>query len=229
MGDSGDRARAGSVLAETYGCKTRNSAYRDGPRVVGWEIQMEIHFKFNLEKSVEAIAYLIHRMGPIDKVALVKLLYVADRNHFIRCGYPITGSRLVAMDKGPLPSECLKLINGEMGNPEAFSKHLASQGNSVRVLVVPKFEHLEKSEKRTLDLAVDAFGSASTWDLVEYTHKFPEWIEVYIRGTSKPITFEKILEHWGGENKFHHGRPVLSRETQARMVSPFTVGADSDL
>ena len=66
---------------------------------------MAIHFQFDPAKAMQMIGYVVARVGPVDKVALTKQLYIAERDHFIKHGYPITGDRLYAMPRGPVPSD----------------------------------------------------------------------------------------------------------------------------
>jgi len=53
----------------------------------------------------------------MDRVRLLKLLYIADRESIAQTGEPILGTKLVAMKWGPLHSKVLDLING-VGAPE---------------------------------------------------------------------------------------------------------------
>lgn len=191
---------------------------------------MRIHFQFNLEKAVQAMGYIVARIGDVEKVKLMKLMYIADRNHFVRHGHPITGSTLVAMDYGPLPSACLDVIDGEYRPDENAAFDMLRVDNYTVSLCAPLVtDRLSEQEKATLDLVIKSYGSTPKWELVDYTHKFPEYKEVFVEGTSRPITYENILKHYKGEDGFRHGRPVISEKTLQHMTFPFTAANDSDL
>jgi hypothetical protein len=67
------------------------------------------------------------------------------------------------------------------------------------------------------------------WDLVNHTHQFPEYKEVYVEGTSKTITYESLLRHYKQGDGFRHGRPVVSETTLHHMTFPFVAQSDADL
>ena len=81
-----------------------------------------IHFQFDLDKAIEAIACVVRRLGPIDKLRLMKLLYIADRDSFLPNARPITGDELYALPWGPVPSGCLDAVNGELWPAELNDK-----------------------------------------------------------------------------------------------------------
>ena len=72
-------------------------------------------FRFDLEKAVQAVGVIL-RQEPgrrINYMKLLKLLEIAERESLRDTGNMITGDRLVAMDRGPLPSNVYNLIKGE--------------------------------------------------------------------------------------------------------------------
>src|SRR5260221_5786815 len=61
-----------------------------------------IKFSFNERKAVQAAGRLVANAGgEINYLALMKLLYLIDREALIRFGKPITGDKVVAMKHGP--------------------------------------------------------------------------------------------------------------------------------
>ncbi|MCK4275964.1 MAG: SocA family protein, partial [Phycisphaerae bacterium] len=61
-----------------------------------------IQFKWRPDKAIQATAYLVGKLGKVDKIKLIKLLYIADRDHFLQHGAPITGDDQYALNKGPV-------------------------------------------------------------------------------------------------------------------------------
>jgi uncharacterized phage-associated protein len=192
---------------------------------------MQIAFRFNLQKSIQMMAYLLDRLGPVDKVKLMKLLYIADRNSFIQHGHPISGSVQKAMDWGPVPSGCLSVIDGEYrDDPDAAFRFLHVDDYTVQLRENPGFDLLGDAERATLESVIQQYGQAPKWDLVDLTHKFPEYEEAYGgEGTANPITYESLLRHYKGEEGFRHGRPVIPEATLRHMVFPFKAASDADL
>src|SRR2546425_12624302 len=80
-----------------------------------------IKFKFNERKAVQAAARLIAQSGgEMNYLALMKLLYLIDREALIRFGRPITGDKVVAMKHGPVLSRIYDLVSQKnQGAPES--------------------------------------------------------------------------------------------------------------
>ena len=190
-----------------------------------------IRFPFDAAKSLEAMCYLVSQMGKIDKVALAKLLYIADRDHFLKYGRPITGDKLFALPRGPVCSNSLNLLGGEFDifGHDAY-EYIEQQGHELTIHTMPPMNHLADHERDSLDTVLQQYGQMAqkTWALVETTHKFPEYAEVFQEGTSTLIPYELILKHYGGDSRFHHDRPVITQEVARQMNRPFW-GSDEDL
>ena len=190
---------------------------------------MQIAFRYNPTKALHAIAYTLGKIGSTDKVKLMKLLYLADKQHFIEHGYPITGDRLCAMPYGPVPSGTLDLVNGVplLPSSDVFAAiHL--NDNQVSLRQEPADSQLSTAERRTLDAVVAAYAHLSPWALVRMTHHLPEYTEAYVEGSSRTIAYESIARHSASEARYRHDRPVISPETAARIACPFSP-ADADL
>lgn len=193
-------------------------------------IGVEIRFRFNLDKALHAMAYVVDRLGAVDKVKLMKLIYLADRDHFLKHGYPVTGDRQCAMPHGPVPSSCLAALNGESWpKPNAAFEYLHIDDNRVMLKAKPKDDWLTTEEKQTLEGVLAAYGGTSTWRLRDQTHKLPEYKEVYVEGTSTTIPYELMLKLYKDESGFRHNRPVITEATLERMAFPFTANRDADL
>ncbi|MBI4569884.1 MAG: SocA family protein [Planctomycetes bacterium] len=193
---------------------------------------MRIRFQFDPKKAIACMVDILRRSGgECDKVKLMKLLYLADREHFLREGYPITGDSQVAMKHGPVPSNCLDLLDGQVQEwREAVVSRIQTDDYHVRLRpeAVTNDPALTDSERRALDDVFFTHGAKETWSLVDETHRFPEFQEACLKDTSAPIPYETILKHHGGEDRFRHGRAVISHVTMRHMVSPFRV-TETDL
>ncbi len=70
-----------------------------------------ISLKFNPRKTVEAVAMFLKLHGkPINYMALLKMLYTADRISLQRINQPISGDKYFSMDFGPILSNVYDLI-----------------------------------------------------------------------------------------------------------------------
>lgn len=67
-----------------------------------------IVFTFDLNRALIAMVQIVDALGEVDKAKLIKLLYIADKSHFLSHGSPITGDTPLAMKWGPVPCSCLE-------------------------------------------------------------------------------------------------------------------------
>jgi uncharacterized phage-associated protein len=189
---------------------------------------LRISFRFKLETAVQAMAYLLEQIGTTDKAKLMKLVYLADREHFIRFGFPITGDRLCALKHGPVPSFTLDALNGDFQqSDEAVFQYLHVDDHQVTLRQAPGASQLSPEARETLEQIVRQHGHKETWNLVAETHRLPEYVDSYVEGTSKTIPYERIAKASGNADRFRLNRPVISAETAARLSCPFP--ADPDL
>jgi uncharacterized phage-associated protein len=140
----------------------------------------------------------------MEYIKLIKLLYLADRESFIETGYPITGAKMVSMDRGPVLSEILNLITWGHREPTPWDEAISvPQGYQVSLLADPGEEELSQYESDLLEQVFARFGSWDRWDLVDYTHELPEWSDP--SGSSLPIDARVILQEAGRSDEEIHG------------------------
>ena len=72
--------------------------------------EMPLEFRPDYNKIVETRLYLAHKRPGADKYLVVKLFYLADREHLIRYGRPITRDKYVALTYGPIASNAMDLM-----------------------------------------------------------------------------------------------------------------------
>jgi hypothetical protein len=71
-----------------------------------------INFKFDERKAAQVAGRLISQGGgEMNYMALLKLLYLIDREALLRWGKTITGDKIVAMKHGPVLSRIFDLIS----------------------------------------------------------------------------------------------------------------------
>jgi uncharacterized phage-associated protein len=156
-----------------------------------------IKFKFNERKAIQVAGRLIqHSGGEMNYLALMKLLYLADREALLRFGRPITGDRVVAMKHGPVLSRVYDLVSQKKQEaPESEWHKFIPRPNAyvftVRFAGVPETGELSEAELALIDEIYARFRGWDEWRLVDHTHKLPEWRDP--KGGSVTIPFEDIL------------------------------------
>jgi len=136
----------------------------------------------------------------MEYLRLLKLLYIADRQHLQTFQRPIVGTHLVAMKNGPLHSEVYDLVKGEHVDEPLWSEYIRRDGYEIGLLKDPGVSELSAVEVRTLTTTSDRYEALSEWDVVEVTHGFSEWKESYpdeSENTSRTISFESLIDAIG--------------------------------
>lgn len=130
---------------------------------------------------------------------LIKLLYLVDRAALLNWGWPVTTDSYVSMDKGPVLSRVLNLINegNEPNENSTWSQYIsAPEGYDVSLKEedVPS-EELSLAEEKLIEGVFNEFGHRNRWELVEFLHQLPEWQDP--KGSAIPIQFSDILKAGG--------------------------------
>lgn len=176
-----------------------------------------MYFHFGTRKIIEAAAVLL-RAEPgsqMGRLRLLKLLYIADRNALEETGRPIIGTRPVAMDKGPVHSEVLDLINGEHADDAEWAEFIHRNGrHDIKLVNNPGVLSLSRYEIEKLKRVSREYWDTEDWELVPITHAFPEWKDNYREGTAPDIPLEDILAAVG-RSKDRHEIVQDAAETKA--------------
>jgi len=146
------------------------------------------------EKIAQAAAYLVKKRGQgfMSYMKLIKLLYLADRAALMKWGRPITFDKFASMPHGMVLSGTLDLINGEEDGPAWNSVFEPCGNREVRLKAEPTTSKLSRAEIKLLDEIFAEFGSKTRWELRDYTHTLPEWIDP--NGSSIPVGFSDVLK-----------------------------------
>ena len=156
-----------------------------------------IKFQFDERKAVQAAGHLIDRGGgEMNYMALIKLLYLIDREALLRFGRPITGDTVVAMQRRPVLSRIFDLVSQEKQDlPKSawhqFIPRPSPYVYTVRYSGVPETGALSEAELVLIDEIHTRYRDLSEEELVELTHGLPEWRNP--GKSSKPISYEAIL------------------------------------
>jgi len=136
-----------------------------------------------LESTVEAINYILKKLGKTDKLTIIKLLYLADKCHLVRLGRTITEDEYYAMNYGPVGSLAKDILTNYDDNI-TFS---ASESEYIKSLINPVdkycFEYkngiteqfLSESDYNALDIVLNKYSNLSSDELIKITHNYPEW------------------------------------------------------
>lgn len=135
----------------------------------------------DLKVIIQSLYYIGTRLDrDIDKLTALKLIFFADRYHLRKYSRMITNDIYFAMEFGPVASNVKDILAfsffalDEQKYSEQFLQKV--DGQSYRSLINDiQLDMLSETDKEALDFAIDKFGNKRPFDLVEETHKYPEW------------------------------------------------------
>jgi uncharacterized phage-associated protein len=138
---------------------------------------------YDCKKATQALNYLLqkNRGHSLHKVALVKLLWAADRYHLRTYGRLVSDEPYIAMEKGPVGSMAKDIIYGvtDYGVSEEclpyISSYIKKDDDTVTSLRNTDTDYLAKTDIEALDFAWQNFGNLNDTELAEVSHQYPEW------------------------------------------------------
>ncbi len=132
--------------------------------------------------ATQTIYYLLRKLGPTDKLKIVKLVYLADKYHLLHYARTITGDRYYAMEHGPVGSMVKDVFAPNelsMGKADSeYARRLLHHDVGHRYRSGEEnvdLDMLSATDIEALDFTAAKFGRMSTRDLRDYTHRYPEW------------------------------------------------------
>ena len=147
-----------------------------------------------LTKLKAVMLYLANNTNPrhAGKTKFMKLFYFLDFLHVKKYASPITGDQYYNLDKGPIPTVILNMVNELSSDPEsseiADSIAIEKPTNSLMQKIVPirKFTNddkklFSKSEMDTLQEVVRRFKDTDTNSIVKMSHKEAPWKDTNYR------------------------------------------------
>ncbi len=149
-----------------------------------------------VKATQSAASFLRQAGGELNHMALIKLLFRADREALRRWGLPITTDKHVSMKNGPVTSNIYDRIKAS-GNPAVhptfWSSHIHRKGNYLVSLECdPGASELSKAEETLLKEIFVTHGAKDAFTLAEETHcEFPEWNDP--GASSSPINLSDVF------------------------------------
>ncbi len=154
---------------------------------------MLAHFDF--PKTLQASAYLLKKANaPMKYLKLLKLLYLADREMLLNHGLVITCDNYCAMKHGPVPSHTYDIIMGrDPVNCPEWNHFIQPTGNKcVELIIDPGIEELSEADTDYLDDVFNRYGSWNVWQVRDFTHTLPEWINRPEEKNTSSVPFTPI-------------------------------------
>jgi len=160
---------------------------------------MAERIKFNEEKAAQVTAELLRldSQTEINKLRLVKLLYLIDRESFTERGRPIIGGSYYSMPHGTVISESLDTMSlGDEGEWTTWGKYFrAKDARTISMVECPAPDLISAREHKIIERVYALFGKMSPKEIRDFTHTLPEYEDP--NGSSIAIPLEKLIEAVG--------------------------------
>lgn len=152
----------------------------------------------NTASIIEAVYYLLVKLGPKTKLQLLKLIFLADKYHLLHYGRTVTGDEYFVMQYGPVGStvkdvlefDDFSLDENELALAQKyFETHDDKTRKAKSSAPHPEdLDYLSESDIEALDYVIAGYGNMEAFKLVDFTHKYPEWQqyrEMFERGETR--------------------------------------------
>ncbi len=123
------------------------------------------------QKQINAILYFAQRSKnkSIERLKLMKLLWLADRLHLIRYGRTVLHDSYNALPHGPIPSKTMDL------SEHSVEGIYNVEGYEIIALGTFNEKYFSKSDLEVFNEIWITFGDKNRNWLRKYSHYFPEW------------------------------------------------------
>jgi hypothetical protein len=157
-----------------------------------------LRYRFDEPKAIAAVHHLLNKTQAKrhNYTALIKILYLSEREHLNRYATTICGDAFASLPYGPILSNVTSLIREDARRDSTrWYDHFRKDGYELEIIAAADEDVLSEAELEILD-EVWAANSSKTWQaLITETHQLPEWENPL--GSSIPISPEEILRVQG--------------------------------
>ena len=135
-------------------------------------------------KVTQAVDYLLNKdPSGIGKLKLIKLIWAADRYHVRKYGRFVTEDDYWAMHNGPVGSMTKDVVEFSANEYSPLTeedlayvgKYISNRDAILRPMENTDEDMLSETDKEALDFAWNTFHGLSQQEIIDFTHKYPEW------------------------------------------------------
>ena len=170
---------------------------------------------FDHLKSVQTVAYFVRKAGgTAEKLKLVKLLYLAERESFKRRGKPMNFDSYFSLPHGPVASSALNGMDHLLDDEAWSALNQATNRRDITIIGEVSEDHLSRADRAILDATWVEFGGMTAWEIRNWTHDHcAEYVEVEA-GKSLPIDLSEIMAQVGTHDPDNAARDlrILQKE-----------------
>lgn len=159
-----------------------------------------VRFNLNWQKAIEAIDLIATLKPGISQYHIGKILFFADKEHFLDYGRSITGDRYIAMEHGPVPSNTRDILKSDPDWPDDIistfhERVIVKKDKNLQRIYSKNIAHtsLSGSDIEYIECSFNKYGNMSFAQLRELSHKDPAYNEAWDKGG---VSNEMNVELW---------------------------------
>ena len=138
--------------------------------------------EFDHKKATQTLNFFaIRNKGSIDKLRVLKLIWLSDRYHLRRYGRPIFNDVYFAMPYGPVASSAKDLTEDPEflaeGERNYLREFLKCDVKNHKIISIKSLDDdvFSDSDLEAMEVINKEYGGYSTHSLVILSHDYPEW------------------------------------------------------
>jgi hypothetical protein len=162
----------------------------------GHAVQTEIGFDYDVRATRTAVVYLSRKCpSPVTKAKMCSLLFLADRNHLLRFGRPISGDDYEATVTGPVPVKTAQFLD-EIDATADCDRDLLSESDFLTLDRIA-CEYGVKTEEQVTSAARATEAYHRAWRKAQDTDRqsFPMYFENFFADVpERHEVLEELLE-----------------------------------
>lgn len=166
--------------------------------------------KMNLteEKQKHFVTFFLEKnSGEIERLELMKFIWMSDRLHLNKYGRTISKANYYALPYGPVPSRIFDLSKYDSN----FFKV-----NGYKLAALNKFnpDFFSKSDLEIMEYTWEKFNKMGSIRFSDYSHKFPEWLrfEKQLNDKNSPSSYPIEIEDFFNFPNFAEFDDILTEE-----------------
>lgn len=149
--------------------------------------------KISEKKIINAIIFFASKSQEkrINRLKLMKLLWLSDRIHLNKFGRMILRDNYYALPNGPVPS---KTMDVSKSNVEGLIEPLRYEVLAIDSSFESKY--FSKSDLEIMEYVWEKYGGYDQFELRDLSHNFPEWMryEKELKCSTMPSSYPMIID-----------------------------------
>lgn len=175
----------------------------------------------NQDKIENAILFFANKSSKktIEKLKLMKFIWLSDRIHLNKYGRLILNDRYKALPHGPIASRALELVGSSLEGK--YNVH----GKNITATHEFDEDFFSKSDLKVMNYVWEKFKDKTPWSLRQFSHKFPEWIrfEKELSNENLPNSYDMVIQDFFDSPNLDLFSDILTKEDIENSKEHFNV------